>query len=103
MISQYLIELKRFHRPENKVFPGMPNERSTVLMGYEVRKSTRPWDNCWFSNKPYIVSLTVEQAVRRYPVYMLWCYDNLNIMWSSHTIKLFKEIRPCTFNLSDLK
>jgi len=93
MISTYLINLKNSHRPENKIFDGLPNERYSANM-YENRRRTRPWDNCWFSNKPDVIVLTVEQAIRQYPDYMQWCYNNLEIKWSVHTIKLFKAHQP---------
>jgi hypothetical protein len=98
----YLIQqLKHSHRPENKDFNGLPNERDTL---WETRRRTRPWDNCWFSNKPHIISLTIEQAVRQYPDYMFWCYKNLQIKWSTHTIKLFDSInnRPARMSIDDL-
>ena len=79
---------KKSHRPENKEFCEKPNDT-----GYGTRRRTRPWDNCWFSNKPNIISLTVEQAIRQHPNYMLWCYNNLNIKWSVHTIKLLDALR----------
>jgi hypothetical protein len=86
-----LMYLKQSNRPEKKLFTDMPNERDTVD---ELRRRTRPWDKCWFSNKPHIISLTVEEAVSQYPAYMLWCYNNLNIKWSVHTVKLFESIKP---------
>jgi hypothetical protein len=93
MIMNYEIQmLKRSYRPEYQSFPDMPNERNLTEY-YETRRRTRPWDNCWFSNKPHIINLTVEQAVSQYPDYMLWCYNNLEIKWSTHTIKLFNAIQ----------
>ena len=81
--------MKLAHRPENKQFLEKPHERYC-----DKRKRTRPWDNCWFSNKPHIINLTVEQAIKKYPQYMLWCYTNLkNIQWSVHTIKMFQLIK----------
>ena len=88
----YIQNLKKRHRPEMKSFEGKPHERSCLK-----RKRTRPWDNCWFSNKPHIISLTVEQAIKAYPSYMLWCYANLRISWSVHTVKLFDQIKPKDF------
>ena len=85
-------QLKDNHRPYMKSFKGKPNERTDC-----IRRRTRPWDNCWFSNKPHIISLTVEQAIKAYPSYMLWCYSNLRINWSVHTIKLFDQIKPKDF------
>tara|TARA_R110000868_G_scaffold356239_1_gene617789 strand:- start:82 stop:579 length:498 start_codon:yes stop_codon:yes gene_type:complete len=82
-------KLKQKHRPENKEFLEKPHER---LCG--IRKRTRPWDNCWFSNKPNIINLTVEQAIIQHPQYMLWCYSNLTgISWSVHTIKIFEDLK----------
>jgi hypothetical protein len=83
--------LKRSYRPEHQSFPDKPNERHLTEY-YETRRRTRPWDNCWFSNKPHIINLTVKEAVSQYPDYMLWCYKNLEIKWSTHTLKLFKSI-----------
>lgn len=89
LYSRYkLVKLKQSHRPESKRFEGKLNERSST---YETRKRTRPWDNCWFSNKPHIINLTVEEAVSRYPDYILWCYDNLSIKWSTHTVRLIES------------
>jgi hypothetical protein len=91
---------KQSHRPENKEVYDKPNDTGN----YGTRRRTRPWDNCWFSNKPHIINLTVEQAVRQYPDYMLWCYNNLNIKWSTHAIKLFNSInnRPTRMGIDDL-
>lgn len=85
-----IMKLKEQHRPENKDFYlEKPHERLC-----ENRKRTRPWDNCWFSNKPHIINLTVEQAINKYPQYMLWCYDNLTrISWSVYTIRMFENLR----------
>lgn len=94
MIYSELITLKKSHRPDYKIFDGMPNERISVITRDETRRRTRPWDYCWFSNKPHIITLTVEEALNKYPSYILWCYDNLNIKWSTHTIKLFNKKRP---------
>jgi hypothetical protein len=77
---------KQSHRPENKKVYDKPNDTGN----YGTRRRTRPWDNCWFSNKPNIISLTVEEAVNRYPDYILWCYKNLDIKWSVHTIRLIE-------------
>lgn len=88
-ISPRIQAMKLHHRPENKRFYEKPNEHLLA----ETRKRTRPWDNCWFSNKPHIILLTVEQAIERHPQYMLWCYNNLNIKWSVHTVKLFEKIK----------
>jgi hypothetical protein len=83
-----IISLKEKHRPENKNFYGLPNEREIV----KARQRTRPWDNCWFSNKPHIINLTVEQAIKFYPSYMKWIYQNLSINWSTHTLKLLNQL-----------
>ena len=89
MIMNYELQLlKHSNRPEYKNFYDKPHDTGW----YGTRRRTRPWDNCWFSNKPHIISLTVEEAVNQFPDYMLWCYNNLNIKWSVHTIKLFKAI-----------
>ena len=95
-------QLKRSHRPENKDFIGLPNERDTL---WETRKRTRPWDNCWFSNKPHIIKLTVEEAICQYPDYILWCYNNLSIKWSVHTIKLIEASmnRPRRMNIDEFR
>jgi len=86
--------LKDSHRPNQKSFYGQkPNEYYHASR----RVRTRPWDNCWFSNKPEIINLTVEEAINKHPKYMLWCYQNLNIKWSTHTIKLFDKIKPKNF------
>lgn len=86
-----ILELKRSHRPEQKEFNDKPHD--TGMYGNK-RRRTRPWDNCWFSNKPDVIVLTVEQAIKRYPDYMQWCYKNLHIKWSVHTIKLFNANQP---------
>ena len=95
IMNSDLIKLKQASRPNNKIFNGLPNERDTT---WETRQRTRPWDYCWFSNKPHIIVLTVEQALNKYPDYILWCYKKLSIKWSTHTIKLieakFKPIVP---------
>lgn len=96
--------LKHSHRPENKSFPDMPNERKWTWND-ETRRRTRPWDQCWFSNKPHIISLTVEQAIVQYPDYILWCYTNLSIKWSTHTIKLLDALkyRPKRMTINEFK
>lgn len=83
---------KQSHRPENKEVYDKPNDTGN----YGTRRRTRPWDNCWFSNKPHIINLTVEDAIRKHPDYMLWCYNNLNIKWSVHTVRLFEKLQPKT-------
>lgn len=92
MYTTPLQEFKQYHRPDDKKFYGKPNERT----GYK-RVRTRPWDNCWFSNRPEIIILTVEEAINKHRSYMLWCYANLNIKWSVHTIKLFDKVKPQGF------
>lgn len=82
---------KKSHRPENKKVYDKPNDT-----GYGTRRRTRPWDKCWFSNRYDIIFLTVEQAVRQHPDYMLWCYKNLSIKWSVHTVRLFDKLQPKT-------
>jgi hypothetical protein len=87
-VDNYQIQkLKAIHRPEQKEFPCMPNER---VVYYETRRRTRPWDNCWFSKKPEYIVRTVEEVFKMNPGYLLWCYEKLNIKWSTHTIKLFQ-------------
>lgn len=90
LYSKFLVvKLKKLSIPARNRFPGMPNERKAT---HETRKLTRPWDSCWFSNKPHIVHLTVEEAINKYPMYMRWCYKNLDIKWSTHTIKLLEQL-----------
>ena len=87
-INYYQIQkLKAKHRPEEKEFPSMPNER---VVYNETRRRTRPWDNCWFSNKPEYIIHTVEEVFKMNPSYLQWCYNNLSIKWSQHTIKMFQ-------------
>jgi hypothetical protein len=96
---------KKSHRPENKKVNDKPNDT-----GYGTRRRTRPWDKCWFSNRYDIIFLTVEEAIRQHPDYMLWCYNNLAIKWSVHTVKLFEAIksfeaidnRPKRMTIADL-
>lgn len=83
-----IVQLKNSKRPENQSFPEKKHERK---FGSEKRRRTRPWDCCWFSNKPHIIVLTVEEALNKYPEYMLWCYQNLEISWSTYTIKMFDK------------
>lgn len=85
--EKQLYYYKKSHRPENKDVFNKPNDKGN----YGTRRRTRPWDNCWFSNKPHIIGLTVEQAVSQYPDYILWCYKNLSIKWSTHTVKLIES------------
>lgn len=84
--SYKLLEFKRSQRPEAKSFCDKPYD--TGFAG--TRRRTRPWDNCWFSNKPHIIKLTVEEALNQYPDYIIWCYKNLNIKWSVFTEKLIQ-------------
>jgi hypothetical protein len=97
-----LFAFKRSHRPEQKTFHDKPHDQG--MYGYGTRRRTRPWDNCWFSNKPEIIVLTVEQAVKKHPQYMLWCYSNLRIKWSTHTIKLLEGLKnkPKVMTIADL-
>lgn len=89
MYTTPLQEYKQHHRPDDKKFVGKPNEREC-----RRRVRTRPWDNCWFSNKPEVIMLTVEEAINKHLSYMLWCYANLNIKWSVHTVRLFDKVKP---------
>ena len=90
----YIQQLKSSHRPEKKEFYDKPHERGGT------RRATRPWDNVWFSNKPHIIVLTVEEAIKQHPQYMLWCYANLQINWSVYTIRLFDKIKPAGFKFN---
>jgi hypothetical protein len=82
-----VVHLKAAQRPEKKVFVGKPHDS---LNG--TRRRTRPWDNCWFSNKPQYIQLTVEEVFKINPSYILWCYDNLtSIKWSVHTMKMINK------------
>ena len=83
---------KQSHRPENKKVYDKPHDTGE----YGTRRRSRPWDNCWFSNKPHIISLTIEEAISKHPDYMLWCYKNLSIKWSVHTVRLFDKLQPKT-------
>ena len=84
--EQMLYALKKSNRPEYKDFDNKPHDNGN----YGTRRRTRPWDNCWFSNKPDIIKLTVEEAINKHPNYIYWCYKNLSIKWSVHTIKLIE-------------
>ena len=84
--EEKLYYYKQSHRPENKEFYDKPHDTGW----YGTRRRTRPWDNCWFSNKPDIINLTVEEAINKHPNYIYWCYKNLSINWSVHTIKLIE-------------
>lgn len=93
-----IVRLKTKNRPENKEFFEKPYERLC-----EKRKRTRPWDNCWFSNKPHIINLTVEQAIKQHPKYMLWCYENLkHIQWSVFTVKMFEDLKKSISSRSEI-
>ena len=92
LVFEDVQKLKDIHRPYMKTFEGKPHEKQRG-----IRRRTRPWDNCWFSNKPHIISLTVEQAIKAHPSYMLWCYANLRINWSVYTIQMFDQIKPKDF------
>lgn len=91
----YIRSLKESNRPESKAFYDKPYDK-----GGNTRRATRPWDNVWFSNKPHIINLTVEQAISAYPSYMLWCYANLRINWSVYTRRLFDKIKPKDFKFN---
>jgi hypothetical protein len=83
-----LLEYKRSQRPENKDVYDKPYDK-----GAHTRRATRPWDSCWFSNKPNIISLTVEEAIELHPQYMKWVYKNLtSIKWSVFTIRLLEKL-----------
>lgn len=92
---------KQSHRPENKKVYDKPNDTGN----YGTRRRTRPWDNCWFSNKPHIISLTVEEALSKYPDYILWCYEKLSIKWSVHTIRLIEASmsRPRRMTINEFR
>lgn len=83
-----IYQLKESHKPERKDFYGKPHEK----LNY-TRRATRPWDNCWFSNKPHVISLTVEQACIDHPSYMKWIYKNLTyINWSVYSIRILEKL-----------
>ena len=84
--SQQIKALKSKHYPSKKVFYDKPNDKGAC-----TRRRTRPWDNCWFSNKPEIIILTVEQAIKQHPNYMRWIYKNLtHINWSVYSIQMLE-------------
>ena len=91
----FIKNLKESNRPENKAFYDKPYDK-----GGNRRKATRPWDNCWFSNKPHIIKLTVVDAINGHPQYMLWCYANLKINWSVYTHRLFDAVKPAGFKFN---
>ena len=81
-------QLKESHKPERKDFYGKPHEKFNY-----TRRATRPWDNCWFSNKLDVISLTVEQACIAHPSYMKWIYKNLTyINWSVYSIRILEKL-----------
>ena len=83
-----LLQYKRSHRPEKKIVYNKPYDN-----GIGKRRVTRPWDNCWFSNKPDIISLTVEEAALKHPKYMKWVYQNLTrIKWSVFSIRILEKL-----------
>jgi hypothetical protein len=87
---QSTLEIKRLKhraRPEFQYFE-MKNDYSTN----GTRRRTRPWDKCWFSNKPSLINVTVEEACTLQPSYMKWVYCNLNIKWSVYTIEILKKL-----------
>ena len=65
MLTEQIQKLKEECRPINNIFPEYPYERD-----FADRVCTRPWDFCWFSNKPHIITLTLEQACQKYPNYI---------------------------------
>jgi hypothetical protein len=65
------------------VAPGFSSEWSPI---YRKRHRTMLYDKCWFSNKPHIIVLTVEECIKKHPDYMRWIYKNLKINWSMHVI-----------------
>jgi hypothetical protein len=86
--SDNIYLLKESHKPERKDFYGKPHEKFNY-----TRRATRPWDNCWFSNKRDIISLTVEQACITNPSYMKWIYKNLTyINWSVYSIRILEKL-----------
>ena len=82
-----LMYIKHKARPEFQIFD-MKNDKGN----YGTRRRTRPWDKCWFSNKPQLINITVEEACNLYPSYMKWIYRNLNIKWSVYTIEILKKL-----------
>ena len=82
-----IARMKFAHLPCNKTFYDKPHDT-----GMFTRRRTRPWDNCWFSNKPEIIVLTVEQAVKKHPQYMKWIYSNLSINWSVYSIQMLEVL-----------
>ena len=34
----------------------------------------------------------IDQAIKFYPSYMKWIYQNLSINWSTHTLKLLNQL-----------
>jgi hypothetical protein len=84
--------LQKNLRPENKIFTDYTNKPYDSPSPFRTRRSTRPWDNVWFSRKPYIMILTVEEAIEKYPKDMIWYFNNLlHIKWSVFTVRLVKE------------
>ena len=82
-----LMYIKYKARPEFQEFD-MKNDRGN----YGTRRRTRPWDKCWFSNKPQLINITVEEACNLYPSYMKLIYNNLNIKWSVYSIQIFEKL-----------
>ena len=100
MLQEQIQNLKDYHRPINKEFIEKPHERNPDEFN---RVCTRPWDNCWFSNKPHIISLTLEEALQKHPDYILWCYNNLTkIKWSVYSIRLIEETKQKRTNFNNL-
>lgn len=53
---------------------------------------TRLTDKCWFSKKPHINELTVQEAIIKYPNYMLWCRLNLRVRWAFKTREVLDKL-----------
>ena len=85
--AQDITYAKYMARPEFQYFE-MKNDYSTN----GTRRRTRPWDKCWFSNKPSLINVTVEEACKLEPSYMKWIYRNLHIKWSVYTIEILKKL-----------
>lgn len=61
--------------------------------GIGKRNRTMLSHQCWFSNKPHIQALTVEQCIKKHPSYMLWVYEHLSINWSVYVIEQLEELK----------
>lgn len=60
---------------------------------YPVRHRTKLEHPCWFSKKPHIQKLSVQQCIENYPNYMLWIYNNLHINWSVRVIEQMEKVK----------